>query len=201
MFKINQKQNKRFFVVDDFYEDPMAVREHALAQTYFPGEGAVGERTRDQFLFEGLKEKFEEIMQVKIADITEDGFGWYNTGINGRFQSCIGGVPQVFHCDAQTWAAVLFLTPHAPPQSGTSFYRNKKSKVNGTGMWHVMKNRYGADGLTFKSTIETSNGKIVIDSQPTDEDDEEVTPTKVGYSNFDTDDRDILKKKFFELSK
>ena len=82
-----------------------------------------------------------------------------------------------------------------------SVARNKKSKVNGTGMWHVMKNRYGADGLTFKSTIDASNGKIVIDSQPTDEDDEEVTPTKVGYSNFDTDDRDILKKKFFELSK
>jgi hypothetical protein len=129
MFKINQQSDKRFFVVDNFYEDPMAVREHALAQTYFPGEGAVGERTRDQFLFEGLKEKFEEIMQIKIADHTEDGFGWYNTGINGRFQSCIGGVPQVFHCDAQKWAAVLFLTPDAPPQSGTSFYRNKQSKV------------------------------------------------------------------------
>ena len=54
MFSINPNQSKRFFVVDDFYEDPMAVREHALAQTYFPGEGAVGERTRDQFLFDGL---------------------------------------------------------------------------------------------------------------------------------------------------
>jgi replicative DNA helicase len=82
-----------------------------------------------------------------------------------------------------------------------SVARNKKSKVNGTGMWHFMKNRYGADGLTFKSTIDTSNGKIVIDSEPVDDDDEEVKPTKVGYSNFDTDDRDILKKKFFELGK
>ena len=82
-----------------------------------------------------------------------------------------------------------------------SVARNKKSKVNGTGMWHFMKNRYGADGLTFKSTIDTSNGKIVIDSEPVDDDDEDVKSTKVGYSNFDTDDRDILKKKFFELSK
>lgn len=129
MFKINPAQNKRFFVVDNFYEDPMAVRDHALVQTYFPGEGAVGERTREQFLFEGVKEKFEEIMQIKIADHTDDGFGWYDVGINGRYQSCIAGVPQVFHCDAQQWAAVLFLTPDAPPQSGTSFYRNKQSKV------------------------------------------------------------------------
>ena len=129
MFKINQQSDKRLFVVDNFYEDPMAVREHALAQTYFPGEGAVGERTREQFLCEGLKERFEEIMQIKIADHTADGFGWYDVGINGRYQCCIGGVPQVFHCDAQKWAAVIFLTPDAPPQSGTSFYRNKQSKV------------------------------------------------------------------------
>jgi hypothetical protein len=129
IFKINSNQKKRLFVVDDFYTNPLAIREHALAQTYFPGEGAVGERTRDQFLFEGLKEKFEEIMQIKIADNTDDGFGWYNVGINGRFQSCIGGVPQVFHCDAQKWAGVLFLTPDAPPQSGTSFLRHKETKI------------------------------------------------------------------------
>jgi hypothetical protein len=69
-------------------------------------------------------------MQIKIADFTDDGFGWYNVGINGRFQSCIGGVPQVFHCDSQKWAAVLFLTPDAPPQSGTSFYRHKETKIH-----------------------------------------------------------------------
>lgn len=83
-----------------------------------------------------------------------------------------------------------------------SVARNKKSKVNGTGMWHIMKNRYGADGLTFKSTIDTANGKIVIDPTPVDDDDEEEKKSnaKVGYSNFDSDDRDMLKKKFFDLS-
>lgn len=129
MFKINPQQNKRFFVVDDFYQDPMEVREFALSQTYFKGEGAVGERTRMQFLFEGLKERFEEIMQIKIADTTENNHGWYDEGVNGRFQCCIGGVPQVFHNDLQQWAGVLYLTPDAPPQSGTSFYRHKESKV------------------------------------------------------------------------
>jgi hypothetical protein len=129
MFKINSKQDKRLFVVDNFYEDPLAVREVALNQDYFQGEGAVGERTRVQFLFEGLKERFEQIMQVSIADHTENGFGWFDVGVNGRFQSCIGGVPQVFHCDEQQWAGLIFLTPDAPPQSGTTFYRHKDSKV------------------------------------------------------------------------
>lgn len=151
MFNINPNQSKRFFVVDDFYEDPMAVREHALSQVYFPGEGAVGERTRQQFLFEGLKERFEEIMQIKIADHTDDGYGWYDVGINGRYQSCIAGVPQVFHCDAQQWAAVIFLTPDAPSQSGTSFYRNKKSKVfhNSQIDWSVGENGNAFSKETF----------------------------------------------------
>lgn len=129
MFRINSNQKKRLFVVDNFYEDPLAVREYALMQTYFEGEGAVGERTRMQFLFDGLKERFEQIMQVSIAEHTHDGYGWYDKGINGRFQSCIGGVPQVFHSDDQQWAGLIFLTPDAPPQSGTSFYRHKQSKV------------------------------------------------------------------------
>jgi hypothetical protein len=129
MFRINSNQKKRLFVVDNFYEDPLAVREYALMQTYFEGEGAVGERTRMQFLFDGLKERFEQIMQVSIAEHTHDGYGWYDNGINGRFQSCIGGVPQVFHSDDQQWAGLIFLTPDAPPQSGTSFYRHKQSKV------------------------------------------------------------------------
>lgn len=129
MFKVNQTPKKRLFVVDDFYEDPMAVREFALSRTYVDGAGAVGQRTFSQHLFDGIKQRFEEIMQEEISNLTEEGYGWFNEGINGRFQSCIGGVPQVFHCDLQQWAGVIYLTPEAPPQSGTSFYRHKESKV------------------------------------------------------------------------
>ena len=81
-----------------------------------------------------------------------------------------------------------------------SVARRKKDKVRGTGKWHIMKNRYGADGLSFNSTIDTANGKIIIENSPTEDDDEEGDAPKVGFSNFDTDDRDILKKKFFELN-
>jgi hypothetical protein len=128
-FNIKKESDKRFFVVDNFFEDPHAVREFALNQKYWDGEGAVGCRTRKQFLWDGLKEKFEEIIGEKIPDHTETGFGWDDIGINGRFQSCKAGTPMVFHCDSQKWAAVLFLTPDAPPQSGTSFYRHKETKI------------------------------------------------------------------------
>lgn len=128
-FKLTERKDKRLFVVDNFYTDPHAVREFALQQTYFPGEGAVGHRTRKQFLFDGLRESFESIIGSKIVDHTNDGFGWNDEGINGRFQYCPAGTPSVFHCDSQKWAAVIYLTPDAPPESGTSFFRHKETKI------------------------------------------------------------------------
>lgn len=128
-FKINQNYNPRAWVVDNFYEDPHAVRNLALEQTYFPGEGAVGHRTRKQFIFEGTKDRFEKIIQKKILDHTEDGHGFFDGGINGRFQTCHAGTPLVYHCDAQQYAGMVYLTPDAPPECGTSFFRHKKEKV------------------------------------------------------------------------
>lgn len=128
-FALNEQSNSRFYVVDNFYNDPYGVRNFALNQDFFPGEGAVGHRTRKQFLFEGLREKFENILNKKIPDNTEDGYGWLDYGINGRFQYCEAGTPSVYHCDAQDWAAIVYLTPDAPPQSGTGFFRHKETKI------------------------------------------------------------------------
>jgi replicative DNA helicase len=43
-----------------------------------------------------------------------------------------------------------------------SLSRKKEDKVNGTGRLHIMKNRYGMDGLTFQVDVNTSNGHIAI---------------------------------------
>lgn len=156
-FKTTEAKDKRFFVVDHFYEDPYGVREFALKQTYFPGEGAVGLRTRKQFFFDGLKEKFESIIGVKIADHTPEGLGWFDEGINGRFQSCPAGTPSVFHCDTQKWAAVIYLTPDAPPQSGTCFYRHRETKIH-----HNTQMDWGPLGDGFK----VFPGKTFLDGTP-----------------------------------
>jgi hypothetical protein len=128
-FKVNNEFSKRFFVVENFYQDPDLVRELALSANYFQGEGAVGSRTRKQFLFEGVREKFEEIMGKKILDHTDNGQGWRDGGINGRFQTCNAGTPLVYHCDSQKWAGMVYLTPDAPPQCGTTFFRHKETKI------------------------------------------------------------------------
>jgi len=153
--RISDLKDKRFFVVDNFYTDPHAVRNFALQQIYFPGEGAVGYRTRKQFLFDGIREAFESIIGAKIADFA-DGYGWFDIGINGRFQYCSAGVPSVFHCDSQKWAAIVYLTPDAPPQSGTSFYRHKQTKI----FHNTQINWEAGDGL------KVFNQKTFLDSTP-----------------------------------
>ncbi len=117
-FKVNPQANKRVHVVDDFYEDPMAVRQHALEQYYNDDPGYLGLRTRKQFFFDGVKEKFEEVLQRKITK-------WEDYGMNGRFQSNIAGTKLVYHCDSQSWAAAVYLSPDAPYWTGTSFYAVK----------------------------------------------------------------------------
>ena len=43
-----------------------------------------------------------------------------------------------------------------------SLARSAEDKENGTGRWHIMKNRYGADGITYDSVMDTAIGKIEI---------------------------------------
>jgi len=78
-----------------------------------------------------------------------------------------------------------------------SLSRKKEDKVNGTGRLHIMKNRYGMDGLTFQVKVNTSNGHIAIG----DHYDEEVdSPKKMSNDEFEDLDRKMLANKFFELN-
>jgi replicative DNA helicase len=56
---------------------------------------------------------------------------------------------------------------------GASLSRKREDKVNGTGRWHIMKNRYGMDGLTYGAKIDTSTGNFEIIS---DDELENITP-------------------------
>jgi len=115
-----------YSVVDNFYADPDAVRRFALSCKYDPHPANhKGKRTDQCYLFAGLKERFEQIIGSKITN-------WDTYGTNGCFQYCIGGDQLVYHCDAQQYAGVLFLTPDAPVDTGTCLLRSihtKKMKV------------------------------------------------------------------------
>ena len=82
-----------------------------------------------------------------------------------------------------------------------SLARGRKDKVNGTGNWHIIKNRYGVDGLTFGSKINTANGHIDIYDQPLDEGAYENNgnnkPTN-SFSNVGEEDKYVLRSKFLK---
>jgi hypothetical protein len=110
-----------FTVVDGFLADPDSVRRHALSQMFYPSDGFKGKRTREQFLQPEFKPAFERLLGIKIGR-------WAEYGMNGTYQVCTSEDPIVYHTDQQTHAGIIFLSPDAPPEAGTTLYRSKRSK-------------------------------------------------------------------------
>ena len=82
-----------------------------------------------------------------------------------------------------------------------SLSRKRKDKVNGTGRFHIMKNRYGIDGLTFGVKADTSTGHFEVhDYNPDDEEVETPNARVNSYDDFDEFDKKTLKNKFFQLN-
>lgn len=106
-------------VVDDFLRDPDQVRALALAQDYGSDSRFYkGFRTHERFLWPHLREEFGRLLGRPISQ-------WLGHGANGVFQQTSVQDPLVWHHDTQGYAAAIYLTPDAPPGSGTSFWRDR----------------------------------------------------------------------------
>ena len=69
-----------------------------------------------------------------------------------------------------------------------SLSRKKEDKVKGTGRLHIMKNRYGMDGLSYSLLANTSTGHFEVFPYQTDLDDEAATfAPKTKSNSYDTD--------------
>lgn len=119
---INQ-YDKRIFVVDNFYSDPYAVRDFALKQEFIADlRYYKGKRTQEKFFIPGTRKTFETIIGQPITI-------WDEYNMNGVFQTCNAEDALVYHTDHQNWAGMVYLTPDAPFEAGTSLYAHKQSKV------------------------------------------------------------------------
>lgn len=107
-------------VRDNFYRDPDAIRDHAINNlTYVESDYHKGRRAVETFILPGTKEYFEKLLGKRIIN-------WDNgTYANGKFQYCIAQDPIVYHVDTQQYAGIVFLTPDAPLETGTSFYKSR----------------------------------------------------------------------------
>ena len=117
-------------IIDNFYDNVDEVRKYALSLDYQNPEnhGAVGFRSESgRKIYKGTKEFFEHLLNVKIQDDNKVG-GW-NYSTNGCFQWCPKGTQLVYHCDSQNYAGIVYLTPDAPCNCGTSLLRHKEYKI------------------------------------------------------------------------
>jgi len=81
-----------------------------------------------------------------------------------------------------------------------SLSRKRQDKVNGTGRFHIMKNRYGMDGMTYSVKIDTSTGHFDVSSHLEEDDDNIISQQpSSGFGNIGPSDKVHLKK-FFELT-
>ncbi len=117
-------------IVDNFYENPDAVRTFALSQKYksrkqmtnadyvFPGS-----RTKDlSIINRSLYEKVSQKINALFHNTKYDNMRW---SITTSFQS-VGeefGSGVIHQDDNTVFAAVLYLTPNAPLDTGTSLYK------------------------------------------------------------------------------
>ena len=121
-FVINTSKNKKLFIVDNFYSDPDSIRDFALKQEFKADiRWYKGLRTVRPYRNDEMKLAFERIMGEKIHN-------WEEHGVNGVFQITTAEDAQVYHHDLQKWAAMIYLSPNAPLESGTRLH---SSKING----------------------------------------------------------------------
>ena len=151
-FAVSQNPKTTLIVCENFYEDPYAVREYALSLDYEESDYHRGKRTDRPHIFPGTKEKIEELMGKKITRWTE------TYGMSGRFQYCTAEDALVYHSDVQQWAAVVYLTPDAPYETGTSLLVHKKT---GT--------RHCSDPKIASAWQETAPTGLYLDGTPWDE--------------------------------
>lgn len=149
---VSKEPKTSIIVCENFYEDPYSVRDYALSLEYEESDYHRGRRTHEPHVFPGIKEKFEQLLGKKITRWTE------TYGMCGRFQYCTAEDAIVYHGDSQQWAAVVYLTPDAPHEAGTSLLRHKRTGA-----------RHCSDPNIWEAWKDTAPTGLYLDGTPWDE--------------------------------
>ena len=108
--------------IDNFYSNPMEVREFALKQEFKVRGNYPGQRTTP-FLTDNTRQKLRDILYPFAGEIT-----WWGGEYTGSFQYTTSVDRSWIHADSTTdWAAVCYLTPDAPLSAGTGLFRHKET--------------------------------------------------------------------------
>jgi hypothetical protein len=126
---------KRFIqVIDNFYPNPDKVRRKALEMSYTEPEDYVGWRTK-AYQPKGIKELIEKSFRLRIRfwedDLTaiESCNGvFFSAFSKGNHAETVG----VHYDTPASWVMLLiYLTPNAPYDTGTSLWAHRKTGLTG----------------------------------------------------------------------
>ena len=123
---------RRLTVFDAFYRNPDALRETALKLKYYEPSDITGCRSKP-VVVPGTKRRLEEVLHVKIREWSTRGDRGYDNGV--FFMSLANGPHAERPQRHYDWynpdfiTAVVYLTPDAPSDSGTSFWRHKPTAL------------------------------------------------------------------------
>jgi hypothetical protein len=120
-------------IIDDFLDDPVALRDIAMGldyphpeqldtETYFPGRNSA-----QRIDLRGTDEYVSRVTGERLK-----GFGLKEGSSHARFRQCTadekgkGGV----HIDHSEWSGILYLNPDEQAQGGTDFLRHKRTGMD-----------------------------------------------------------------------
>lgn len=108
---------------DNFYSNALDVRQYALSLPFEITGNFPGARTKplSGTNFSNAKALFEQLLNKKII--------WWPEEYNTSFQYTTEDSQTWIHYDPTNWAAVLYLTPNAPLDSGTAIYMHNETKI------------------------------------------------------------------------
>lgn len=122
-------------ILDNFYNDPDAVRDFALKQDFSVTGNFPGFRTKSM-----MNDSIKTVLARALMHPGGVIIDWKDNpdSYSGSFQICTKDDKTWVHADQYNrWSGVCYLTPNAPSSSGTAFYRHKETgETRYSGRWY-----------------------------------------------------------------
>jgi hypothetical protein len=137
-------------VIDEFLDNPEECRIAALNVKYPVTGNYPGRRSPIVGPYNDLiKESFTQLIGAPVSDVTT------------FFQYTLATDRSWIHNDREDWAAVLYLTPDAPPSSGTGQFRHREtgimSRLNATPEQQALLDSEAQDLTRWDKVAEVGN--------------------------------------------
>jgi len=142
----------QLIVIDDIYTNPDDVREFALSQSFDVPGNYPGKRTKNL-----INEDTKKLIQSIVLPYSGQVVNWLDgpEGYSGAFQYTTCLDVSWIHSDSfNNWGGVIYLTPDAPFESGTGFFRSKVDGSYGGSDWSGLP---GADRTKWDQISEVGN--------------------------------------------